>query len=122
MNEITLNGTVYVPKAEMETEKAKQLDGMDYVIIRTYSAGVHAGYLKEHTGKDVVLINARRLWKWAGAFTLSELSKFGTNDPANCKFATTINEIILTEAIEIIPCTAEAQKSIESVEDYDVNN
>ena len=117
MDEITLNGIVYVPK----TEKAKQLDGMKYVIVRTYSAGVHAGYLDEHIGKEVILINSRRLWEWAGAFTLSELAKKGTTDPKNCKFATTIDEILLTEAIEVIPCTAEAQKSIESVGDYDVN-
>ena len=118
MNEITLNGTVYVPKTEAEEAKAKQLDGMDYVIIRTYSAGVHAGYLESHNGKAVTLRNSRRLWKWAGAFTLSELAKNGTAKPNECKFATTINKILLTEAIEIIACTEKAQKSIEGVGDY----
>lgn len=56
MNEITINGTIYVPKAEMA-----ETDGMRYCIIRTYSAGVHAGYVKEHDGKEVTLVNARRL-------------------------------------------------------------
>ena len=115
-NEITLNGIVYVPKEEAQAEK---LDGMEYCIIRTYSAGVHAGYVESHNGKEVVLRHSRRIWLWAGAFTLSELSKLGTTDAANCKFATTIDRIILTEAIEIIPCTQQAQKSIESVGDYE---
>lgn len=119
MNEITLNGIVYVPKAE--ADKAKQLDGMEYCIIRTYSAGVHAGYVESQNGKEVVLRNSRRIWKWAGAFTLSELSKNGTSKPTECKFSTTIDKILLTEAIEIIACTEKARKSIESVVDYDIN-
>ena len=118
MNEITLNGIVYVPKAEAEEAKAKQLDGMDYVIVRTYSAGVHAGYLENHNGKEVTLRNSRRLWKWAGAFTLSELAKIGPTKPSECKFATTLGKILLTEAIEIIYCSEKARGSIEGVVDY----
>ena len=117
MNEITINGTIYVPKAEMA-----ETGGMRYCIIRTYSAGVHAGYVKERDGKEVTLINARRLWRWAGAFTLSEMAMYGVSKPGECKFATTVPEIILTEAIEIIPCTDIAQKIIQGVSDYDVNN
>lgn len=118
MNEITLNGIVYVPKAEAEEAKAKRFDGMDYVIVRTYSAGVHAGYLENHNGKEVTLRNSRRLWKWAGAFTLSELAKIGATKPSECKFATTLGKILLTEAIEIIYCSEKARGSIEGVVDY----
>ena len=118
MKEITLNGIVYVPESEVEEAKAKQIDGMDYVIIRTYSAGVHAGYLEERNGKEVILKYSRRLWKWAGAFTLSELAKSGTTEPNECKFTTKIDKILLTEAIEVIPCTEKARISIESVADY----
>ena len=35
-----------------------------YVIVRTYSAGVFAGTLKIKDGKEVELIDARRLWLW----------------------------------------------------------
>lgn len=115
MSEITINGTVYVPKDEIMAEK---IDSMKYCIIRTYSAGVHAGYVKEHNGKEVTLINSRRLWKWAGAFSLSEMAVNGVTKPNECKFSTTVSEIILTEAIEIIPCTVKAQKSIMGVGDY----
>lgn len=116
-NEITINGTVYVPKDEKLM--AECVDGMRYCVIRTYSAGVHAGYVKEHNGKEVTLVNARRLWKWAGAFTLSEVAVNGVAKPDECKFATTVPEIILTEAIEIIPCTSKGKNSIASVGDYE---
>ena len=86
-----------------------------YVIVRTYSAGVHAGTLKSKDGKEVVLTNARRIWYWDGAATLSQLSVDGTKDPENCKFPCAVDEILLTEAIEIIPCTDKSRESIASV-------
>ncbi len=50
-------------------------ENMKYVIVRTYSAGVFAGYLESY-GKDreVNLVNARRLWYWSGAASLSQLA------------------------------------------------
>ena len=44
----------------------------NYKIVRTYSAGVFAGTLVSRNGKEVVLENARRLWYWAGAASLSQ--------------------------------------------------
>lgn len=34
------------------------------VIIRTYSAGVWFGRLKEKAGNEVILTEARRMWRW----------------------------------------------------------
>ena len=34
------------------------------VIIRTYSAGVWFGRLKEKEGNEVILTEARRMWRW----------------------------------------------------------
>jgi len=86
-----------------------------YVIIRTYSAGCFAGFLTARGGKEVTLEKARRLWYWDGAATLSELAVNGTSKPKNCKFPVAVSEIILTEAIEIISCSAAGQASIEAV-------
>lgn len=100
---------------EPRTEKtADDLKGK-YCIIRTYSAGVHAGYLESRNGKEVVLRDARRLWRWAGAFTLSEISIDGVSKPEECKFSAAVDKILLTEAIEIIPCTKKAENCIKSV-------
>ena len=91
-----------------------------YVIIRTYSAGVFAGSLQSRKGKEVVLKNARRLWYWSGAASLSQLAVDGVSEPEKCKFPCEVKEITLTEATEIIPCTTKAKKSIASVEVWKV--
>lgn len=82
-----------------------------------------AGYLKELGGKSTcgesgsaaVVVNARRIWYWAGAATLSQLAVDGTSKPKDCKFPVEVPEVILTEVIEIIPCTEKARLSIASV-------
>ena len=85
------------------------------VIVRTYSAGVHYGTLAERDGKEVLLENTRRIWYWDGAASLSQLALEGTRKPGSCKFSVALEAIILTEAIEIIPCTEKAVASIEGV-------
>ena len=94
---------------------AKKLDGMEYVICRTHSAGVFAGYLEKEEGQEVTLRNARRIWYWDGAATLSQLAVEGTSKPENCKFPCEVEIVRLKNAIEIIPCTQQAQDSINSV-------
>ncbi len=61
------------------------------------------------------MTNARRLWYWSGAASLSELAVGGTKRPGDCKFPVAVPSIVLTEAIEIISVTDEARNSIESV-------
>ena len=86
-----------------------------YVIIRANGAGVFAGTLTEKNGNEVTLTNARRLWYWSGAASLSQLSQEGVSDPRNCKFPCPVSEITILNVIEIIPTTETAQKSIEEV-------
>jgi len=81
-----------------------------FVIVRTYSAGVHYGTLKSQSGKEVVLSDARRLWYWKGAFTLSAVALKGVKEGS--KISAVVPEIILTEAIEIIPVSEEAQDNL----------
>lgn len=85
------------------------------VIVRTYSAGVFAGVLKSRKGREVVLENARRLYYWSGAASLSQLSVDGTSNPDNCKFPVSVPSVTLLEAIEILPLSAKAKASIDSV-------
>lgn len=86
-----------------------------YVIVRTYSAGVFAGNLKSRKGQEVVLNNARRIYYWSGAATLSQLAEEGTKDPSDCKFPMEVKEIELLQAIEIITVSKKAEKSIKDV-------
>ena len=89
-----------------------------YVIVRTYSAGCFAGLLVQRNGKEVTLKQARRLWYWAGAASLSQLAVKGTSRPRDCKFPVAVSSIDLTEAIEIIDCTPEARANIEAVPEW----
>ena len=111
MKRINIDGTEYMPVSECESKELTD----DYVIVRTYSAGVFAGYLKSREGKEVILQHARRLWRWQGAASLSQLAMEGTSKPENCKFPCSVQEITLTEAIEIIPATLAAMESIIAV-------
>jgi hypothetical protein len=86
-----------------------------YVIVRTTSAGVFAGELVKRTGKEVILKNARRLWYWKGAASLSQLAMEGVSSPNECKFPCEVEQITLTEAIEILDVTKQARKSIAGV-------
>lgn len=79
----------------------------DFVLIRTYSAGVHFGTLVGKDGKEVTLTNARRLWSWTGALSLSEIAMKGI-DIKKSKISVPVEEIILTEAIEIIKVSAKS--------------
>jgi hypothetical protein len=84
----------------------------DYVIIRTYSAGVWAGVLKEKVKNEVYLANARRLYYWSNVegISLSGVSLNGlkTEESKVCAAV----DIVWLEAIEIIPCTDKAKQSI----------
>lgn len=86
-----------------------------YVIVRTYSAGVFAGTLVSRKGREVVMRDARRLWLWAGAASLSQLAVDGTSKPNECKFPVAVPRVELLEVIEILDVTPSARKSIEGV-------
>lgn len=88
---------------------------MKYVIVRTYSAGVFAGYLEARNGQEVVMTKARRLWYWKGAASLSQLAMEGVTHPKECKFPCEVDRIELLQAIEILDCTEQAKESIANV-------
>jgi len=110
-----VNGIKYVRADSVQDKQAESVDGMACVIIRTYSAGVFMGYIKSREGKEVELINARRLWYWDGAASLSQMAIDGVSNPSNCKFPSVVPSITLTEAIEILPVSEKAKASIDGV-------
>ena len=88
------------------------------VIIRGDRSGVEFGELVAQEGREVTLKNARRIWYWDGAASLSQLAKDGTSKPENCKFTVFVDSITILDTIEIISCTDKAIKSIEEVESW----
>ncbi len=85
------------------------------VIVRGARSGIFFGTLTERNGREVKLINCRRLWYWDGAASNFQLAAEGVTVPQRCKFTITINEIEILDAIEVLPCTKKAVQSIEAV-------
>jgi len=106
---ISLDDEVFTERSQFESE------GQKYVIVRTYSAGVFAGYIESRNGQEVVMRNARRIWYWSGASSLSQLAEEGTKDPDNCKFPCEVDRVELLQVIEILDVTARAEVSIKGV-------
>ena len=119
ISEIKVKGVDHVRKDSVNESTVTNVDGLQMVMIRTYCAGVHYGYLnkKESTlaGIEVELLRSRRVWSWCGAASLSQLAMEGTSNPSECKFPGIVNNIILV-AIEIIPMTMKAVNSLNEVE------
>lgn len=88
------------------------------VIVRGDRSGVFFGTLAGKNGSEVKLEKCRRLWYWEGAASISQLAADGTVKPGNCKFTVTVDSIVILDAIEIIPCTEKAIKSIEEVPEW----
>lgn len=100
-----INGDTTQSKEALNTFVGKK------VIVRTYSAGVHFGEIAEKAGNEVILKDSRRLyyWKCKESISLSSIAKYGIHpDSRVCEPVD-----IWLEAIELIPCTDEAIKSIE---------
>jgi len=112
--EMKIENVRYV-REDLAAKPVVSVDGLPYVCVRTQSAGVFLGYLESRNGKEVSLINARRVWCWSGAASLSELAQRGTSNPKGCKWPAAVTSILLLEAIEIIPCTEQAKKTHEAV-------
>lgn len=87
-------------------------------IIRCDRAGVFYAEIKERRGDEADLVNARRLWYWEGAASLSQLATEGVKAPENCKFTVTVPSMTVLGVIELIPCTKAAVQSIDGVPEW----
>lgn len=80
-------------------------------LIRTYSAGVHIGdvtFINPSNSMELKLENALRLWQWKdGGLSLSAVANNGIKGGR----LNETGEVYLTNVIEIIPTTKEAEKT-----------
>ena len=114
VNSISINGVEYVPKSSIQQAEPMK-DGMKYCIVRTQSAGVFAGFIESRNGQEVVMRNARRLWFWKGAASLSQMAMEGSSLPDKCQFPCAVDRVELLQVIEILDCTQKARECIEKV-------
>lgn len=90
-------------------------------LVRTYSAGVWYGRIVEKCGDEIVLEEARRLWAWKAAksISLSGIALYGIEEDKSIIVASV--DSVWLRAIELIECTAVAEKSIELAADAEAN-
>lgn len=99
-----------------KTTKKTTTKQLPYVITRGYRSGVHAGELVARNADGmIVLRNARRIWSWSGAASLSELAVYGAKNSAQCRFGARIarHEIQREDVAEIIHCQPAGRSMIE---------
>ena len=87
------------------------------VIIRTNSAGVWFGRLEQKSGKEVILTEARRMWRWWAkkSISLSGVALYGIKQE-DSRIAGAVDSVWL-QAIEIIPISGKAAESIRTAQE-----
>ena len=91
-----------------EVLRAKDLCPL--VVVRTYGAGVHVGYLARIVGQEAELLECRRLWQWFGANTLNEVASEGVS--GNVRLSKPLRQQALTSVIEVLPVSDAAKASL----------
>lgn len=81
-----------------------------YVVVRTYSAGVHVGVLESHNGSVVTLTESKRIWSWTGANTLNEIANHGVQKGSRVSESVVRNT--LSGAIETLECSNEGEANL----------
>lgn len=109
--------SIFARIEEINKKEKNQMEKQKY-IVRCDRAGVFYGEIEERNGREIKMRNVRCIWYWDGAATLLQLAAEGTTEPENCKFTMTVDSLVVLDAIEIIPCTDRAIKSIEAVKEW----
>lgn len=105
-------------KTATKTAAAPSVVGR-YVIARCRDAGVHAGYVVSTDEHHTVLRDARRIWGWTGAASLSEIARYGLNPAksSGSKVATRVDLVRLrdSDVCELLVCSDEGRTSVEGM-------
>lgn len=109
--------SIFARIEEIKEKEKNQMEKQKY-IVRCDRAGVFYGEIEGKDGREIKMRNVRCIWYWDGAATLLQLAAEGTTSPGNCKFTMIVDSLVVLDAIEIIPCTDRAIKSIEAVKEW----
>jgi hypothetical protein len=91
-------------------EKLRERGLCPLVVVRTYGAGVHVGYLARSDGQEVELLQVRRLWSWQGANTLNEVALNGV--AKGSKLSLPLPQGRFHSVIETLPVSEKAAPSL----------
>lgn len=86
-------------------------------IVRCYGAGVFfgevAGVEDTAAGKEARMRNVRKVWYWHGAAAVEQLAQDGCDKES--KLTVVVPEMVVTQAIQIIPCSDRAVEVMEAL-------
>lgn len=85
-------------------------------IVRCNRAGVYYGEIVNQNGQEIEMANVRNIWYWSGAASVMQLASDGVSRPKDCKFSVVVDSLILLDAIQVVPCTDKAVKSLDAVD------
>lgn len=88
------------------------------VLARGEKSGVFYGTLAEQDGREVRLTNVRNVWRWRGARCLMDLARDGVSRPEECRFSVKLDEIVMTDCVQILPVSEKAVGIIEAVPEW----
>lgn len=101
-------------------QQRRQKMNEQYYIIRCARAGVFYAQINERRGDEADIVNARRLWYWEGAASLSQLATDGVKNPDACHFTVTVPHMTVLGICEIIPCSDKAAECIDGVKEWKI--
>lgn len=88
------------------------------VLARGEKSGVFYGTLAEQDGQEVRITNARNIWRWSGARCLMDFARDGVSKPSECTFSVKLDEIVMTDCVQILPVSEKAVDIIEAVPEW----
>lgn len=85
-------------------------------IIRCDRSGVFFGTLVSLQGQTAELLNVRKIWYWEDANAVEQVANDGVS--TNSKLTVMVDSIIVTDAIQVLPCTDKAITNLESIKEW----
>lgn len=81
-------------------------------IVRADRAGVFYGEIADRRGDEVDMVNARRIHRWEGAASLSQVAMCGVGPKSLLTMP--VPRITILGVIEVIPCSPEAIQNLDA--------
>ena len=89
-----------------------------YYIVRAKDAGVFFGQIERRNEHEIEMRNVRKLWYWDGAAAVEQLAVDGVKNIDSCKFTVFVDQMIISDPVQIIPCTEKSEKILRAVKEW----
>ncbi len=84
-------------------------------VVRCKNSGVFYGTFQWLEGTLCLLTDVQNIWYWAGAATILQLATDGVALPDETKITIKVSRLVVTDAVEIVPCTEKATQCLDNI-------